>query len=853
MIPYLRIKGANSITCNSDLIILDGTTPILISIIDYGVKTKKVVADIIKSQYSTTIQLEDREDNSFVQQLSLYSSSYNFKSDRQGELTHTIIRSKRIKEYIIDWNNEGKIKSIVNYIRNVHYLPVTNEIVEQMIINKKYILEENQVYSNNSEFKDLKCYKLNIYAFKQELENINIEGIKDDFDWNEIETIEDYIFKFLTPITDKIKETVHVLFDKNKINEGIFDGKKKPFKGQIPIIQSGIEVLKFDDYMFIGADMGCGKTLIATKANHNYFKSKDNNNYTTLIVAPAITLSQWKDEIKDSISDKVNIVTIKKTEDFIKWNKKIKSDIPTYLLIGKETFKLSYAKTPSYKKASRLIEGKEMDDYYKTNGYYSKQDYMYSTRKRMKDVLVCPDCGTPLKNPNRTTEDVFFEEKDFKTINKGNYKCSVCNTVLWSACYNKTKKTSVIDYIHRKNIVFNSVIVDEIHESANSSSIIGNATRTLLRRHCKKAIALSGTSNNGYASSLHNFLMAVCPKKLKEDDCIDIKDFVQKYGTLQAVTNVNDDKRTYYSRGKAEIKDSDFREIEGINPVVFTKYLANNFIFSTLDDLSENLPKLKEMYIPVEANIQQMNGENGLFNDIKEKNAFNAKMYIDSVIKHYLNNPYKWNPLPIVDKEGCDCEVQPINLDLDILPKEEKLIELVNKEYKEGRKVWIYTEFNNGGNYMKGEKLPNRLERLLKAQGLKVFQLRATVSTYDRKEVIEANKDKYDVFISNPRIVNVGINLQFCASYIFYMPSYFVNIVAQASKRGYRINSTLDNRIYHMYYVNTCEDIIIKRFQRKLAESKAINGQFNVTLEDDSSIRTASQFSSKLEESMNKK
>lgn len=78
------------------------------------------------------------------------------------------------------------------------------------------------------------------------------------------------------------------------------------------------------------------------------------------------------------------------------------------------------------------------------------------------------------------------------------------------------------------------------------------------------------------------------------------------------------------------------------------------------------------------------------------------------------------------------------------------------------------------------------------------------------------------------------------------MPSYRVDIVNQSARRGYRANSTMENRIYHMYYENTIENDIIKRYQRKLAESNAINGNFQVTIEDDDKIRTASQFSSKL-------
>ena len=49
-----------------------------------------------------------------------------------------------------------------------------------------------------------------------------------------------------------------------------------------------------------------------------------------------------------------------------------------------------------------------------------------------------------------------------------------------------------------------------------------------------------------------------------------------------------------------------------------------------------------------------------------------------------------------------------------------------------------------------------------------------------------------------------------------------------------------------MYYENSCENGIIKRYQRKIAESKAIIGEFNVTLENDESIRTASKFSKKI-------
>ena len=844
MIPYIRSVGKDTISCDCDLAILDGNVPILLSLIDYGIKTRKVTADIVINDYKLKLSIEDREDITFKKELSTHcysESGYNFKSDRQGELTHTIIRNKKINdEYIIDWDNIGLANLLVNHLRNTMFMPVTKAMIEAMLVknvgvfDKYSMINKLDIYTNNPMFDKLSAYKINVEWIKQELAKPQTEMLPDGFNWDEIETFEDYIYSFINPIKAKISETVKPLYNPKVVDKEIFNGIKKPYVGQIPLIQSAIEVLKRDRFVYIGAEPGSGKTLIGSKANHTYMKSIGKKSYITLIVAPAITLTQWKEEIEEAFDDKADIIIIKKTEDFIKWYRNKDINKPTYVLIGKETFKLSYATSPSYKKVKRVVEYKEV-------GRYG----MTYTKKGIRDVLVCPDCGSALRNINRTTEDVFFEDSDFKKPNKGNYKCCECQSILWSATYNKTKKTSVIDYIHRKGIMFNSVILDEAHESNNSGSIIGNSTRTLLRNHTKKVIALSGTNNNGYASSLHNLFMALCPNKLITDECLDVKDFVKKYGTLQAVTQIKDERRSYYSRGKAEIKDSEFKEIEGINPIVFTKYLASNSIFATLDDLKDDLPPIKEMYIPIKATDSQVRQSNNIFNEIKKVNSFNAKMYLDSIIKHYINNPFDWNKILIetIDKSEI---IQPVNLNLSILPKEEELIRLVKSEYKENRKVWIYCDFNNGGQYLQSEPIPKRLKKLLENEGLKVFMLSTSTSTYDRKEVIDKNKDKFDVFICNPRLVNVGINLVFCPTYIFFMPSYRVDITSQASKRGYRANSTMENRIYHMYYENTIENDIIKRFQRKLAESNAINGNFQVTIEDDDKIRTASQFSSKL-------
>lgn len=82
------------------------------------------------------------------------------------------------------------------------------------------------------------------------------------------------------------------------------------------------------------------------------------------------------------------------------------------------------------------------------------------------------------------------------------------------------------------------------------------------------------------------------------------------------------------------------------------------------------------------------------------------------------------------------------------------------------------------------------------------------------------------------------------------MPSYFVNIVAQANRRGYRINSPYKNEIYHLYYKDTFEEEIMDRFQTKRLESKAIEANFNIIYEEEKELRTYSENTSKLYEKL---
>lgn len=841
MKPYILTKrNNNTIECNIDLIVKHNSSIVLMSMVDLAIRTKKVLGDILRNDYRSDITLKDREDVFYEEPLRTYQKyKYKLTKHSDGLLTHGIIYDINQEEFIFDWEGVGLVKSLALHLRNRCFLPVTDDIVEKVLELDKhsYIAEECEVYTTKEDMKQLRVWHVNsVGLFKEYLEKVELDE-KDDFDWSKIEDISDYLTTFVEPIKEKLSNSIEILYDESKVNPKIYEGMK-PYDGQVSLIQGGVESLKLkgNRHVYVAAEPGSGKTLIGTKINHVYHHEKNIKDYCSLIVAPATTLTQWKKEIKKSLADDVDILIIKNTNDFIRFydSTRMKVNKPTYLLVGKETFKLSY-KT---KHGVNVVKRKVPVEVEKT--------YWTDVEDRTIEVCTCPDCGLPLKNPLRKSKTVFFKEKDFKTAKKSNYKCSECGAVLFQAVYNKSKKTSVVDFIKRKNIKFDSVIIDEAHEG-NGDSIIGLASRDIMRRG-KKVILLSGTVTNGYASSIYNVLFGLMPNTLKKKNVSEKDKFIKTYGTLMATTKDKDSE--YHVTSRTQIRDSSYREIEGINPKIFTDFMLSNFITAELDDLKDDIPKPIEEYVAVQPLEEMVQNERELIESIKKASPFNSSFYDNSVVKHYANNPFNWGEIPFVFKDRSSKFVQPKNIDNGLLPKEIELIKILQKEKEDGKKSWVYCDFVANGKYTEGATLQERLKKILTDHGLKVFVLKSSVGTLQRAETLDKVKEDYDVFIGFPKLTSVGINLQWCTNYIFYTPSYHVNTVRQAKLRGRRINSEVQNKIYHLYYMNSIEEKIMNRYKLKLAESEAIESRFS-SFNTDGVERTASKLGAKIEKELN--
>lgn len=834
-LPYLKLNNnkGDYLSASIDLLITDESCILLASLI--GSQKKMYEMSKVFKEKRQEFEIKDRLNEHLNKIIRTgYQGYFDVAIAKNEDVYQLMATSARdIDDILINYDNLPLEQLLMYYLQQKKFIPATMDMVKELLMvngkqpnNYMKFIYPLKVYSSNPALKKLTAYRFDINNFNEFLRTVVVKGNpNDNFDWDSIETIDDYTMTFINQISKKVKDSVKPRYHKDvPVNDIIFQGTKKPFKGQVKMIGACTEVLKAEKFCYLSAEQGTGKTLMSIKTVIAYFNEMKIPNPTIFILCPATTTEQWEKEILDCVmnSQEVDVLTIEDTSHFINLFEKtnLNFDKATFILCSKENFKLEYEKNPVYIK-NKLLEK------------ISKNNLDFSFDLNEQDPLFCPECKKILYYSTKEG-DVLLQESDFKKRNEKNAKCPHCQTSLWTATYKKTKKTSVIDFIKKRRIRLPFVIIDEMQESNNVDSLIGMGTNKLLRNHCKKSLLLSGTPNNGFASSLYNALLALIPKSLEEDKIYNIKDFIDRYGTLEAA--VKKEECLFTPDGEPIIPKNKFREVEGINPLVFTKYLSRNLVSAELLDICSDLPPLKEFYIPIYPQSTLKSSENQFFDAMSKAQCI--RQLGSSILRHYVNNPFGWTPVDLYDTK-----YQPNNLStIDLLDKEKELISIIKKELAEGRKCMIYVEFNDkGGKYMESETVPNRLISLLKNEGIDVFNLkRSTCKNSERREVLEKASQTYSVFMCNRNLVSVGLNLQFCQTYINYIPSFMVNAVEQANRRGWRANTTLENRVYHLYYEGVYEERAIKKYQRKKAESNAIVGKFNVTIESED-IRTASK------------
>ena len=501
-----------------------------------------------------------------------------------------------------------------------------------------------------------------------------------------------------------------------------------------------------------------------------------------------------------------------------------------------------------------------------------------------KPVFCCPECGAVVM-AEFTQDGVSYrvpaKSYYFRREHSGNHKCAACGAPLWSAlnpdAWRRQKKWAKIgdygfvyrplvyehfkkaggegqlqklyeiqdhpdacfpargayrayalsSYIKRKyKGKIYGLIVDELHEYSNKSGQ-GEAMAELYGT-AKKVVGMTATLINGYSSGIFHLLYRICPAQMRKDNkrYENPSKFDAEYGVIQNTyveqePEYNSNRRTVQSKKNSRL-------LPGVSPLVYSRFLLDKAAFLSLTDMGKDLPEYEE--IPVA--LKMPAAVEAEYKEIEKELKFvlkNDKKAAKKILSAYLNlltaypdQPYEQKPVyhpldghPIVTPEDT---VAPGT----ILPKDEEVLNIVERKIAAGEKVLIYTNWTRLDSQM-------RLQTLLTARGWNTIIMPAKVKPAKREQwVADRLSAGLQVLIANPTLVQTGLDLNAFTTLIFYDTGYKLFTLRQASRRSWRINQTAPRvEVYMFYYRDTMQHKAIKLMASKLAVAGIIEGSFS--------------------------
>ena len=507
--------------------------------------------------------------------------------------------------------------------------------------------------------------------------------------------------------------------------------------------------------------------------------------------------------------------------------------------------------------------------------------YPAVTWNRRRKGFLCPDCMEPVQmeisedgTRYRTNADQFF----FQTEHKKNHKCPNCGGVLWApvnpgrqtswvkigeygwvyrhgarAHLARTKNESVTDqlmmlaenpdgyypvkgacrryplstYIKKKmRGRIGSFLADELHEYNNASGQ-GDAMAELYGAS-RLFVGMTATLINGYSSGIFHLLYRIVPGLMCKDGKSYHKpgDFDAEYGVIENVYEIKDG--DYNSNRRTTKRKTKTRQLPGVSPLVFSRFLLEYTAFLSLMDMGKDLPDYEEIPIalemPEDVRSAYKEAEHTLQHVLKSDRQAAQKIlsaYLN-LLTVYPDQPYD-QPTVIHPIAGLPLVV-PENLGgfERILPKEEETMAIVRRKIAAGERVLIYTSWTRTDSQQK-------LLKLLRKEGYCTDILTPRIETEKREEWVEKRvKSGLQVLITNPRCVETGLDLNAFTTLIFYSMGYNLFTLRQASRRSWRINQTAPRvEVYMLYYADTMQAKAMKLMASKLAVAGIIEGTFS--------------------------
>ena len=692
-----------------------------------------------------------------------------------------------------------------------------------------------------------------------------VPGAPDGFD--EVSNVTGYLNTFGVTVADRIRNQFMPLFDPASeplsdevlsINDFITQrAGYSLYDAQLAVAEAVKRQLDRRQTALIIAECGSGKTKIgstALGALHGLWaaQKKDGEGKSFgIVMCPSHVTKKWVREIGETLPDTYAMVVHGITDLDRLYALYEQGDKSVYAVFSKERARDGYMRYPAVRWNKRcraflctdcdaVIEMEISED----GAHYTVPADQFFFQKEHRKNHVCPQCGSPLwsaVNPDRRMEWVKIGEYGWvhrygaEAHLKRTKNARVCDQLAQIAQdpdgYYPTRgaqrRYPLSTYIKKKlHGRIGSFLCDELHEYNNASGQ-GDAMAELYGAS-KLFVGMTATLINGYSSGIFHLLYRIVPGLMLKDGkwYKSPSDFDAEYGVVENAYETRD--AEYNANRRASKRKTRTRQLPGVSPLVFSRFLLEYTAFLSLSDMGKDLPSYEE--IPVALDMPEDVGEcYQAVQNVLQKVLKNDRKAAQKILSAYLNlltvypdQPYDQpevihpiTGMPIVTPKSCGDFSR-------LFPKEEKVLELVRQKTANGERVLIYTSWTRTDSQEK-------LRKLLRENGYRTEILTPQVATEKREEWVDKRvKNGLQVLITNPRCVETGLDLNAFTTIIFYSMGYNLFTLRQASRRSWRINQTEPKvEVYMLYYADTLQAKAMKLMASKLAVAGIIEGTFS--------------------------
>jgi superfamily II DNA or RNA helicase len=714
------------------------------------------------------------------------------------------------------------------------------------------------------------------------------------------------------------------------------DMLRKPFEPQAHVIAAGKKMIDETRRGIIAAECGTGKTMMGMLTIHKHAqrsvrKGGCNGNYRAIVLCPDHLIKKWRDELEDTIPG-VQVTLFDAAgkgckhliSDMSRLYAKVqgpngrwrRSQGAEWYVLGRDQAKYMPARSALGNK--RLGFGRRYFQNGSSRRFLVEIDGDDGVKKRIvARRWVCPSCGKPVVDKNgapinvpgssklMTCDGKFGREipepdrkecgldrsqhrKQLVEIPAGRvieahgkrWRVCDCNERLWQFTAKPKRWPPAMFIANKMRGAFKYLIVDELHEQKSDSSGQATACGKLIAstRYC---LGMTGTLIGGYANHLFPLLFRMCGGPLRDEGFEWAKDlaFTERYGRIERIVTTRESagELTLSTSNRSMRRDRSGRSerrrpVPGVMPSLFGRHLIDKAIFLALEDMADNLPKLRE-YVGGETDEDKLDydAEDHRFyvdcrvpmaaeqereykrlestlvaacTELLQKGNMKLLGAMLVTLLEYPDRPWDWTAptgklghvavgyWKTGSKADSDWEgvVQPRSLDQSIVyPKEQTLLEICRREVQAGNQVWTYCQ-------MTGKRdIQPRLKQILSEAGFRVSIMRSkAVKTRDRLAWIEKEGKKADVVISHAQLVQTGVDFfgkkpgshNFNAI-VFYQTGYNPFTMGQAARRAWRIGQSKDCRVYYLHYIGTMQQRAMALMARKMAAMMALDGKLD--------------------------